>query len=345
MAKLDDIRRAVEQRQQAPSPPDPASPPRERPPGSRPYVAQMGDVIKDGLLGENQRLKAEREGGMVLLRLDPKQIGRTEFANRHDLSLSSDDPDFRQLKASIKQHGQDTPVRVRPAGAVGALPYELVEGHRRHAACLELDAEQEGGFPILARLDAAAADTRDLVLKMYRENAERADLSPYEYGRMFQSWLSGKVFASQSELARTVGLAQPTVSAYVAIANYPEALIQAFGDPRQIAMRWWQPLAHALKEDKARVLLLAGEIAALRPPPTAEEVFKRLTAPKTTAKKSSSASHEESVKIKGKVAFRIARRDGRVAIKFARSIDQSAVKELADKLKDVAEAFLKGRTS
>ena len=66
MAKLDDIRRAVEQRQQAPSPPDPASPPRERPPGSRPYVAQMGDVIKDGLLGENQRLKAEREGGMVL---------------------------------------------------------------------------------------------------------------------------------------------------------------------------------------------------------------------------------------------------------------------------------------
>ena len=58
---------------------------------------------------------------------------------------------------------------------------------------------------------------------------------------MFQSWLSGKVFASQSELARTVGLAQPTVSAYVAIANYPEALIQAFGDPRQIAMRWWQP--------------------------------------------------------------------------------------------------------
>ena len=137
---------------------------------------------------------------------------------------------------------------------------------------------------------------------MYRENAERADLSPYEYGRMFQSWLSGKVFASQSELARTVGLAQPTVSAYVAIANYPEALIQAFGDPRQIAMRWWQPLAHALKEDKARVLLLAGEIAAVRPPPTADEVFKRLTAPKTTAKKSSSASHEESVKIKGNLA-------------------------------------------
>ena len=85
--------------------------------------------------------------------------------------------------------------------------------------------------------------------------------------------------------------------------------------------------------------------AAVRPPPTADEVFKLLTAPKTTAKKSSSASHEESVKIKGKVAFRIARRDGRVAIKFARSIDPSAVKELADKLKDVAEAFLKGRTS
>jgi len=344
MAKLDDIRRAVEQRQHAPAQPDPVAPPRERPPGSRPYVAQMGDVIKDGLLGENQRLKAEREGGMVLLRLDPKQIAVTEFANRHDLSLSSDDPAFKQLKASISQHGQDTPVRVRPAGPGGALPYELVEGHRRHAACLELDSEREAGFTILARLDSAAADTRDLVLKMYRENAERADLSPYEYGRMFQSWLSGKVFANQSELARTVGLAQPTVSAYVAIANYPEALIHAFGDPRQIAMRWWQPLAHALKEDRTRVLSLAGEIAALRPQLPAEEVFKRLSAPKAAARNSSSASHEESVKIKGKVAFRIARRDGRVAIKFAPSIDRSAVKELAEKLKDVAEEFLKGRT-
>lgn len=289
-------------------------------------------------------LRAEREAGMVLLRLDPKQIARTEFANRHDLSLSDRDASFQQLKTSIREHGQDTPVRVRPSAAGSALPYELVEGHRRHAACLALDTELDGGFLILARLDAAATDTRDLVLKMYRENAEREDLSPYEYGRMFQSWLSAKVFTNQSDLARTVGLAQPTVSAYMAIANYPEALIHAFGDPRQIAMRWWQPLTHALKEDRNRVLSLAGEIAALRPQLPAEEVFKRLSAPKAPGKKPSSASHEESVKIKGKVAFRIARRDGRVAIKFARSIDQSAVKELAEKLKDVAEEFLKGRT-
>jgi ParB family chromosome partitioning protein len=340
MAKLEDIQKAIEQRRLQSDVPAVAP----RPSGSRAYVAQVADGLKISLIEQNKALKAERETGMVLLRLDPKLIGRTEFANRHDLSLSGDDPAFKQLKASIQQHGQDTPVRVRPSGPGGALPYELVEGHRRHAACLELDSERDGGFTVLARLDSAASDTRDLVLKMYRENAERADLSPYEYGRMFQSWLNGKVFANQSELARAVVLAQPTVSAYLAIANYPESLIHAFGDPRQIAMRWWQPLAAALKQDRTRVLTLADEIAALRPQLPAEDVFKRLIAPKASTKKPSSASHEESVKIKGKVAFRIARRDTRVAIKFARSIDRSAVKELAEKLKDVAEEFLKGRT-
>ncbi len=222
MAKLDDIRRAVEQRQQAPRQPDAAFLPRERPPGSRPYVAQMGDVIKDGLLGENQRLKAEREGGMVLLRLDPKQIAVTEFANRHELSLSEQDQKFQELKASIREHGQDTPIRVRPASAGAALPYELVEGHRRHAACLALDAEREGGFLILARLDAAASDTRDLVLKMYRENAEREDLSPYETGRMFQSWIGAKVFARQGDLAKAVGLSDAVVSRYMQVAALPD---------------------------------------------------------------------------------------------------------------------------
>jgi ParB family chromosome partitioning protein len=302
----------------------------------------MGDVIKDGLLGENQRLKAEREGGMVLLRLDPKQIAVTEFANRHDLSLSSDDPAFKQLKASIAQHGQDTPIRVRPAGPGGALPYELVEGHRRHAACLELDSERDGGFTILARLDSAAADTRDLVLKMYRENAEREDLSPYETGRMFQSWIAAKVFARQGDLAKAVGLSDAVVSRYMQTASLPEYVLRAFGDPRLIALRWASDLANALKERDAHVRSKAADIIAREPRPAPEAVLRELCATPTRSGAPPSASREEVVKIKGKVAFRISRRDGRLTLRYAKGVDAPTQRELTEKIKELVETRLKG---
>ena len=143
-----------------------------------------GVGLQNHLAKERAERAAERDAGLVLVKLDPESIGLTAFANRHELSLSSKDKKLKALKASIKANGQDTPVRVRPVSG-GDHPYELVEGHRRHAAIRELNRETEGGFQILARLDAKAAETKDFVLKMYRENAEREDLSAFETGRMF----------------------------------------------------------------------------------------------------------------------------------------------------------------
>lgn len=288
-------------------------------------------------------LRSERDTGMVLLRLDPKQIARTEFANRHELSLSEQDEAFQQLKASIREHGQDTPIRVRPASAGAALPYELVEGHRRHAACLALDAEREGGFLILARLDAAASDSRDLVLKMYRENAEREDLSPYETGRMFQSWIAAKVFARQGELAKAVGLSDAVVSRYMQIASLPDEVLAAFVDPRSIALRWMSELALALKERRDQVIAKAVDVAGRSPRPSPDQVLRELIAKPAT--KRPSPSREETVKIKGKVAFRIARKDGRLTIKYAPGVDAAVQRDLTERIKELVETRLKGGVS
>jgi ParB family chromosome partitioning protein len=336
MAKLEDIQKAIEQRrQQADPPPAPA-----RPTGSRAYVAQVADGLKNSLIDQNKAYKAEREAGMVLLRIDPKQIARTEFANRHELSLSEQDAAFQQLMASIREHGQDTPVRVRPSPAGSALPYELVEGHRRHAACLALDAERDGGFLILARLDAAAIDTRDLVLKMYRENAEREDLSPYETGRMFQSWLDARVFPKQGALAKAVGLSDPAVTRYLQVAGLPIEVFQAFGDPRVIAYRWAQDLTAAIKARPDQVITAAVRIASNEPRPAPEAVLRELLAVTAPAGKRPSPSREEVVKIRGKVAFRIARKDGRLTIKYAAAVDAAAQRELTEKIKEVVESHL-----
>lgn len=303
------------------------------------HIAVVGEQVKEGFAARVEKLEAERSAGMVLLRLDPKAIGTTAFANRHALSLDASDASLQRLKASIAAHGQDTPVRVRPAPPGSSAAYELVEGHRRLAVCRALDAERDGGFPILARLDGAAGDSRDLVLKMYRENAEREDLSPFEYGRMFRSWLEAKVFGKQGELAQAVALSDGAVSQYLAIADLPATVLAAFGDPRAIAMRWMQLLAKALKEDRAAVLAAAERVGAMTPRPAPEAVLRLLV----EGERRPNPSREEAVKIAGKVAFRIARRDGRLSLKFGKQVDRGAQRELTEEIKELVERRLSQR--
>jgi ParB family chromosome partitioning protein len=317
----------------------PSSEAREREAGRiKAHIAVVGEQVKEGFATRVEKLEAERAAGMVLLRLDPKTIAHTEFANRHDLSLKAQDPKFQQLKDSISTNGQDTPVRVRPAPPGGAQTFELVEGHRRLAVCLALDAERDG-FPILARLDSAAMDQRDLVLKMYRENAEREDLSPFESGRMFRSWLNARIFTKQVELARATGMSEATIHQYLSVAELPPSVIVAFGDPRSISLRWVQDIARALKADEAAVLNAAQRVAEVTPRPSPEQVLRALV----DANKRPSPSREEAVKIAGKVAFRIARRDGRLSIKFGRQVDKVVQRELTEEIKELVEKRLSQR--
>src|SRR5450631_1563076 len=220
---------------------------------------------------ERQRERAE---GLLLLSVDPESIGLTAFANRSELSLSIKDEKFKAFKESIRRNGQDTPVRVRPAAAGAATTYELVEGHRRHAAIRELNREVEGGFPILARLDAKAADAKDLVLKMYRENAEREDLSAFEIGGMFAQWLHNGLYKSQRDISAATHMHETTVGQYVAIAELPAEIIAAFRDPRTIAVRWSKDLAKACRDRLKVVIARATKLAKVEPAPDAEAVYR-----------------------------------------------------------------------
>ena len=57
------------------------------PNGAQTYVGRLAEDANRSLEERIRALKAEREGGMVLLRLDPKQIAVTDFANRDRASL------------------------------------------------------------------------------------------------------------------------------------------------------------------------------------------------------------------------------------------------------------------
>ena len=302
------------------------------------HIAMVGEQVREGFASRVERLEAERQAGMVVLRLDPKKIRSSEFANRLEAGLKDEDAEFRLLKEDIRTQGQLDPIRVRPAPAGSGFDYEIIYGHRRHAAAVALDTETNGGFRVLALLDAASVDRKRLALQMHAENDVREDLSPYEYGRMYQSWLAAKLFDTQGELAAAVGRDDSPVSMYLQIAELPAEVLAAFADPRQISLRWAPQLMKALKEDREHVLTTARNVAALNPRSTAPETLRALTAAR--GEKRDSASREEAVKIKGRIAFRVARRDGRLTLKFGSEIGRQMQKELIEEIKELTEKRL-----
>lgn len=345
MSKREDIRarvlaqivRAAEP-DQAPSSADEDSPvqgvDRSREPTRvKAHIAMVGEQVRKGFASRVERLEAERQAGMVVLRLDPKKIRPSEFSDRLEASLKDEDAEFRLLKEDIRVQGQLDPIRVRPAPQNSGFEYEIIYGHRRHAATLALDQVSDGGFRVLALLDAASVDRRRLALQMHAENDVREDLSPYEYGRMYRSWLAAGLFDTQGELAAAVGRDDSPVSMYLQIAELPAPVLAAFVDPREISLRWAPQLMKALKEDREHVMATARRISELSPRPDAAATLRLLTAAR--GERASSASREEAVKIKSRIAFRVARRDGRVTLKFGSEIGRQVQKELVEEIKEL----------
>jgi ParB family chromosome partitioning protein len=306
-------------------------------------VAEAGQRLAEGLREENQRLKTERAAGLLVLRLDPKRVRATEFINRHERAFLETDPKFIELKNSLRSNGQEQPIRVRSLTDDPAADFEIVSGHRRHRAALALDSELEGGFPILALVDAKAAESRDLVLKMYRENEERADLSAFEKGTMFQQWLSNGVFAEQADLAAAIDVSDATVTKYLQIADLPSFVIAAFSDPRDIAVRWSHDLVKALKTNPSKVEEVAQRLANTSPRPDAGSIARALIASGEAVRESKgSPSREQAIKIDGRVALRMQRRDGRFTLKFYQ-LDKRAQREITEEILELAERRVRER--
>jgi len=304
------------------------------------YVASFGRGLNEGLKDQITRLEAERSSGYVVLRLDPKRIAASAFANRDARSLDGTDPDLEALAADIRTRGQLEPVRVRPGTPATGFEYELVYGHRRHAACLALDAEVEGGWPVLALLDAQAADVRDHVLKMYTENAARKDLSAFETGSMFTNWLREGVFANQTELGAAVTFSQGNVAKYIGVASLPEAVIAAFGDPRVVSLRWYDQLSTAIKNRDGAVLAVARKFASESPRPEPEEVLRALVAAGQKPSKRPGAIKTETVKLRGRTLYKIAPRGNGMQISFGGKLDPKIAKAAQEEVKDALTRFL-----
>jgi ParB family chromosome partitioning protein len=227
-----------------------------RPSTSHPLISGAR-LTEEKMQAQAARFVELRRQGRILEALDPKRIRPTRFKNRSDGAFSASNPKFVELRDSIERDGQEHPIVVRRISNAAPYEYEIVSGHRRHAACLALDQANQanGGFTVLAIVREVASNER-LVLAMYRENAIRDDLSNVEKGRMFQQWLDEGVFGTQAEVAAAISWPREQVGRCMALAQLPAPVLDAFG-PHNIPIRWCAELRDAVETRREAVLAAA----------------------------------------------------------------------------------------
>jgi len=213
------------------------------------------------------------EGESPLRKLDPATVKPSKWANRHEASFLT--AEFQELKAEIATAGGNVqPVKVRPVRVLnGSTPptdatYELIFGHRRHRACLDL------GIPVLAAIEEASDVS--LFEQMERENRGRKNLSAWEQGTMYRKALDDGLYSSLRRLSEGLGVDVSLVSKSVSLARLPEPVVAAFQSPLDIQFRWAAPLAEAMQKDPEGTLERARALAEARGDLNAAGVFSKV---------------------------------------------------------------------
>ena len=226
--------------------------------------AKLGEAVED---------LRSWEGAKATRLMDPVVIAPSRYANRHESNF--DGPEFDRLKREIAEAGGNVqPIKVRPvSGRNDGVRFEIVFGHRRHAACLQL------GLSVLTMVDSL--DDRALFLEMERENRERADLSPWEQGVMYAKALDFGLFTSNRQLALALGIDHSNLGKSLALSKLPSEVISAFASPLDLQLRWAPLLNKALERENDGVLRRAREMARDRGQRGPKAVLAYLTAPES----------------------------------------------------------------
>ena len=261
----------------------------------------------------------------VARKLEPKTIKASHWANRNEASFLN--KDFGALKAEIESSGGNVqPIKVRPvAGKRGE--YEIVFGHRRHRACLEL------GIDVLALIEELS--DVDLFAQMDRENRQRADLRPYEQGVMYARALDEGLFPSLRKLAEALGVDASNASKAISLARLPESVLSAFESPLHLQQAWSSSLTDALQKNPDVVIAKAKDMAALPIKLSAPDVFKNLIS-------AGVVSNHTLVSTKARVVKGVGRKRGKIDFNSKNGVFKVILTGLdASKIDDIEAAVKK----
>ena len=274
------------------------------------------------------------EGALPTRRLPATAVRVSAWANRHDDSYQ--DAGFLALKADIAEAGGNVqPIKVRPVTGLGTDPikgragqgaaagvgqsnppadgilYEIVFGHRRHRACLDL------GLPVLALVEVLGE--QQLFVEMERENRARKDLSAWEQGMMYARALDQGLYPSNRQLAQAIGRDLGDIGKALSLARLPLAVVQAFASPLDLQYRWAKPLADAQQRDPDGLVARAKALKTQAGKRSPKQIFEALAAGESAAATAWPA--DISVRLAGKqVAVVSSDSQGHTLVRFAKTL-------------------------
>jgi ParB family transcriptional regulator, chromosome partitioning protein len=187
-----------------------------------------------------EALKQRISEGALPVELDPSSVDPSPFADRFQ---DQDVAAIEALKVSLKEHGQEIPILVRPHPAAPGR-YQIAYGHRRLRAATEL------GVPVKAYV--RDLDDNRLVVAQGIENSAREDLSFIERA-IFASKLEAGGF-QRHLIQSALSVDRAEVSKLIAVAQaVHDWVVAAIGRAPKIGRGRWQELADLLKGSSSEV--------------------------------------------------------------------------------------------
>jgi len=202
----------------------------------------------DRIEEESRALQEALATGASVVELDPNVID-TSFVQ--DRLPDADDPSFVALKESLREHGQEVPILVRPHPQREGR-YQAAYGHRRLLATRELGLKVKAVVRTL--------DDRQLIIAQGIENSARRDLSfieralfakTLEEGGYDRPVIMAALSTDKTELSKMISVARAV----------PEVIARAIGPAPKAGRRRWLQLADLLKASEAarRVELMLAD--------------------------------------------------------------------------------------
>jgi ParB family chromosome partitioning protein len=195
----------------------------------------------------------------------------------------------REEIASFASEGQIVPVLGRRLHGDAEHEIELIFGARRLFVARHL------GKPI--QVEVRDLTDREAIIAMDVENRLRKEVSPYERGLSYVSWLRSGLFESQGDIARALNVSASQVSRLLRIAKLPAVVVDAFRSSAEICETWGLDLMDALDDPQRREATIrsARRLAQMTPRPVARDAFRRLTTYADRGDRPSAGSHDKVV--------------------------------------------------
>jgi len=208
--------------------------------GTRGAVGAMGRSLQQ-ISQLQEELKSQIAAGQAVIEIDAALIDNSFIADR----LNASDEQYHSLLDSIRHHGQQVPILVRPhPNQVGR--YQLAYGHRRVRALTEL------GRPV--RAVVRALEDEELVVAQGQENNARRDLSFIERAT-FGYRLEERGFARDIIMA-SLAVDKTELSRLISVARtIPSEVLEAVGSAPKTGRRRWIELAERLTKHRWDVVL------------------------------------------------------------------------------------------